>query len=182
MAIRRPRRIFRGSSSPARVPRIGRALLTGSLGVLGAAGVVAAVLSTGLFGRSAPGPRTVAAEAGHVAVVDGDTLRLSGEVVRLRGVDAPGRGDLCRGGVDCGGAASTALAGLVRDRRVECRLAGQDPLGRPYGACDANGTDLSRAIVASGWARARAGEPGLADLELRARTQRTGLWAGAAAL
>ncbi len=182
MSIRRPRRIFRSSYAPARVPRIGRTLLTGSLGVLGAAGLVAVVLSTGLFGRSAPEPRTVAAEAGHVAVVDGDTLRLSGEVVRLRGVEAPVRGDLCRGGVDCGGMASTALAGLVRDRRVECRLAGQDALGRPYGACDANGTDLSRAIVASGWARARAGEPGLADLELRARRQRTGLWADAAAL
>ena len=182
MAIRRPRRIFRSSTLPARVPQVGRTVVTGTLGALGVAGLVAAALSTGLFGRPAPGPRTVAAEAGQVAVVDGDTLRLSGEVVRLRGVDAPGRGDLCRGGVDCGGAASTALAGLVRDRRVECRLAGQDTLGRPYGVCDANGTDLSRAIVASGWARARAGEPGLADLELRARRQRSGLWADAAAL
>jgi endonuclease YncB( thermonuclease family) len=69
------------------------------------------------------------------------------------------------------------LAGLVRDRRVECALAGADLAGRPYGACQANGTDLSRAIVASGWARAQPGAPELADLELRARRQGAGLWA-----
>jgi len=116
-----------------------------------------------------------------VAVVDGDTLVLAGQVVRLRGVDAPDRGDRCLGALDCGGAATAALAGLVRGRRVECAMTGTDPAGRPYADCAANGTDLSRAIVASGWARAQPNAPELADLELRARRQRTGLWADASA-
>jgi endonuclease YncB( thermonuclease family) len=98
-------------------------------------------------------------------------------VVRLNGVAAPTRRDVCRGGADCGGAAARALAGLVRDRRVECRVSGHDELGRPFAVCAAGDTDLSRAIVASGWARAQAGAPALADLELRARRQGTGLWA-----
>ena len=60
-----------------------------------------------------------------------------------------------------------ALAGLVRDRRVECHLSGHDRMGRPYAATAiANGVDLSSAIVASGWARAQQDRPGLANLEL----------------
>ncbi len=149
--------------------------------VFGAAALVMGGLSSELFGHGQPSVDHVRADPGQVAVVDGDTLRLDGQVVRLAGVEAPVRGDTCRGGTDCGGAATSALAGLVRDRRVECRLSGQDRLGRPYGACDANGTDLSRAIVAAGWARAQPETPGLADLELRARRQGAGLWAASLA-
>ncbi len=147
------------------------------LAVLGLAMLVLVGVSSNLFGRAPAGPERLRAEAGSVAVIDGGTLRLEGRVIRLNGVEAPTRGDLCRGGADCGGAASSALAGLVRDRRVECRLKGRDPLGRPFATCNANGTDLSRAIVASGWARAQPGAPELADLELRARRQGNGLWA-----
>ena len=154
-------------------------MLAGAVGVLATGALVMTGLSTNLFGRAPPGPDRVAAEANQVAVVGGDTLRLQGQVIRLRGVEAPDRGDHCLGGTDCGGAATSALAGLVRDRRVECRMTGRDSAGRAYAACEANGTDLSRAIVASGWARAQPGVPELADLELRARRQRAGLWADA---
>ena len=145
--------------------------------MLGTGCLVLVGLSSDLFGRAPAAPERLAADPGTVAVIDGETLRLGGRIVRLGGVEAPTRGDLCRGGADCGGAATTALAGLVRDRRVECRLDGHDRIGRPFAHCDANGTDLSRAIVASGWARARSGVPELADLELRARRQGAGLWA-----
>lgn len=173
-----PRRIFR-TTFAARSGRIGRTLLTG----LGIAAVTAAAvmggMSSNLFGQASPEPEHLRADAGQVAVVGGDTLRLDGRVVRLSGVEAPDRGDTCRGGADCGGAATAALAGLVRDRRVDCRLSGHDRLGRPFGDCMANGVDLSSAIVASGWARAREDRPGLANLELRARQHGAGLWATA---
>jgi endonuclease YncB( thermonuclease family) len=156
-------------------------VVAGTLGVLAAAGLVMMGLSTDLFGRAPPGPDRFTAEPNQVAVIGGDTLRLEGQVIRLRGVEAPDRGDRCRGELDCGGAATSALAGLVRDRRVECHLTGRDAAGRPFAACEANGTDLSRAIVASGWARAQPGAPELADLELRARRQGAGLWAEASA-
>ena len=136
-----------------------------------------ALTASDLFGRATPPPSHVSADASNVAVIDGDTLKLEGHVIRLRGVEAPDRGDRCRGGMDCGGAATAALAGLVRDRRIECALGDHDSAGRPYAACRADGNDLSRAIVASGWARAQPGAPDLADLELRARRQRAGLWA-----
>lgn len=145
--------------------------------MLGVGLLVTVGLSSDLLGRVPPEPDRLSAEAGTVAVIDGETLRLDGHVVRLGGVEAPSRGDLCRGGADCGGSATSTLAALVRDRRVECRLSGRDGAGRPFATCDANGMDLSRAIVASGWARAQPGAPALADLELRARRHGAGLWA-----
>lgn len=150
-------------------------------GIVGTAALAMTAMSSNLLGRNAPPLTHVGAEAHNIAVIDGDTLRLDGHVVRLRGVEAPDRGDRCLGGMDCGGAATTALAGLVRGRRVECALKDHDAVGRPYADCNASGTDLSRAIVASGWARAQPGAPELADLELRARRQRAGLWADTAA-
>lgn len=174
-----PRRIFR--NGPVRRLPSGRAFALAAATLLGTAGLAVTLESSSLFGRATPPPSHVSADASDVAVIDGDTLKLDGHVIRLRGVEAPDRGDRCRGGLDCGGAATAALAGLVRDRRVECALGDRDGLGRPIAACLANGTDLSRAIVASGWARAQPGSPDLADLELRARRQRAGLWADIAA-
>ncbi len=178
--MKQPRRIFRSSLS-ARSGRVGRTLLLWTAGAFGTWALGMVGMSSDLFGRGQSGPEHVQAGPEQVAVVDGDTLRLGSRVVRLAGVQAPGRGDVCQGGADCGRAAATVLAGLVRDRTVECRLSGHDSMGRPYGSCDANGTDLSRAIVASGWARARPETPGLADLELRARRQGAGLWAASIA-
>ncbi len=139
-----------------------------------------ASLPSNLFGRAATAPERVSAEPGATAVIDGETMRLAGQVVRLREIDAPERGVPCRGGMDCGGAATTVLAQLVRERPVACRLAGQDRQGRPFAACDAGGIDLNRAIIASGWARPGTRVPELAGLEVQARQQGIGLWADGA--
>lgn len=141
------------------------------------AGLSAAGSSSRVFDRLAPSADRVSADASGVAVIDGETLRLGDQVVRLHGVQAPARGSPCGGGQDCGGQAASALAGLVRDHRVNCRLLGRDRQGRPLASCEVNGMDLGRTIVASGWARADAGAADLADLEAQARRQRRGLWA-----
>ncbi len=126
---------------------------------------------------AAPQPRPVLLADRNVAVVDGETLRLSGQVVRLDGVAAPHRGDACRVATDCAGAAVVRLADLVRDQRVACTVRGQDGAGRAVARCQAGGTDMSRAVVASGWALAAAGQSDLAAAERSARMAHLGLWA-----
>ncbi len=206
MQLRRPRRIFR--SSPSR-PSFGLARLAGSARPvhLGLGAVVllgAAVLAfdgplssagplAGVFaGRSAPSVRVEAA-AGDIAVVDGSTLRLAKQVVRLLGIETPERGQTCHaastmgaavGGFDCGAAAAAALAALVREHKVACDVRDTDSMGRPLAICDAGGKELNLALVADGWARAGRAR-GLAgnraeDLkkaELLARSEHRGLWA-----
>ncbi len=147
-------------------------------GLLGAAALTIAGLSTDLFGRTPPAAtRSLAAQPAQVAVIDGGTLRIDRQVVRLLGVEPPARGESCGSAADCGSAAANALAGLVREKPVSCALRGQDRMGRPLGACEAAGTDLNRAVVAAGWAHATGGRPDLRDAESSARAERRGLWA-----
>jgi endonuclease YncB( thermonuclease family) len=148
-----------------------------------------ALLSAGvwLLGRpseapaNAPETGILAATAPSVAVVDGGTLRLGDRVVRLDGLIAPERGEMCpsvgSGETDCGAAAANALASLVRDTRVECNWAGRDPVGRPLAVCSARGVDINQALVSAGWARAGAGHPAMLAAEQQAKAARRGLWA-----
>jgi endonuclease YncB( thermonuclease family) len=184
--INRKRRIFRGSSLAA--PR-GRftarpTLLVGVFGAIVAAGAALLFLPSTPFGRVPAGPEQLVADATRVAVVDGATLRLGERVVRLRGIVAPARGDVCRGtggiSFDCGTASAEALANLVRDRALTCRLAGRDREGFLQARCDAGNGDLARAQVTAGWARPDADANDLRLLSDDARAKRHGVWAGAA--
>ena len=138
------------------------------------AGVTLAGLAPSLFGKSPTVAARITADPADVAVVDGETLRLNGVVVRLAGITAPARGDECRPGLDCGSAASRSLASLVRDRRVRCDLEATGG-GHPVGSCFAGPDDLSRGVVADGWARADRAD--LRAPEQQAREARRGLWA-----
>lgn len=176
MPIRPPRRIFRASFRPSRaikLPRPSGAAVLGGLCVAGV-GVAVAGLAPSLFGKPPATAGRIAAGPADVAVVDGETLRVNGVVVRLAGISAPARGEECRPGVDCGSAASRSLAALVHDRAVRCDLA-ETGGGRPTGACFAGPEDLSRGVVASGWARAD--DAGLRPSEQQAREAGLGLWA-----
>ena len=153
--------------------------------VLGCVGILSAGIW--LLGRpseapaNAPETGVLATTAPGVAVLDGGTLRLGDRVVRLDGLTAPERGEICPGAgpteTDCGTSAANALAGLVRDTRVECTWAGRDPVGRPLAVCSARGIDVNQALVRAGWARAGAGHPAMLAAEQQAKAARRGLWA-----
>ena len=55
---------------------------------------------------------------GAARVVDGDTLRVAGERVRLFGIDAPEIGQPCRDGGDCGAQSKAHLEALIGGRDV----------------------------------------------------------------
>ena len=174
MSIDRPRRIFRSSNRAAASGSLVRTVSVALLGAVIGGSLVMLGLSGSLFGRMTSDARIISAAPADVVVVDGDTLRLAGVVVRLSDLQAPGRGQACAAGPDCGGQASAALASIVRDRRVECRVSGHDAMGRPAGQCEAGGKDVNAALVTVGWARAE--NPNLDAAELDARAHRRGLW------
>lgn len=182
MALDRPRRIFSASSRSQIRGGFdvgGGVVLAGLIGTVFGAIVVLFMMPADLFGRVPPLAGTISVVPEQVAVVDGETLRLQDTVIRLQGVAAPPRGLSCRssdGSVsDCGAASAAALASLVRGRRVDCRLNGRDPAGLAQGICEAAGTDLNRALITAGWARALDAS-GMADAESDARAARRGLW------
>lgn len=147
-----------------------------SLGVLA---MLVTVLRPGALMGSAPRTPDWGALPADVRVVDGETLRLGERVLRLWGVEAPGRGQACGAVADCGGMAAAELARLVQNRAVECRIQGQDRFGRALGICRAGGLELNASLVSAGWAEADAvAMPALAPLERAARAAGRGMWAG----
>lgn len=118
------------------------------------------------------------AMTGAARVIDGDTLEIEGQRIRLLGIDAPERSQLCRrAGADwpCGIAASSALSTLIAKGGVTCDMDGRDKYGRALGQCRANDVDLNARMVESGLAL---GTGGYFREEWSARQARKGMWSG----
>ncbi len=127
-------------------------------------------------------PATLA-PSGLARVIDGDTLELAGERVRLLGLDAPERGQLCRrDGREwpCGEAARAALADFVQPRALVCEGSERDRWGRLLAQCRAGSEDGGAWLVSEGWAVSygRGGRGAYRALEAQARLAGVGIWAG----
>ena len=88
---------------------------------------------------------------GPVRVIDGDTLDLDGERIRLHGIDAFERNQTC-GAQACGRIAAEALAGRIDGRAVACTVHDVDRYGRSVAVCVSEGRDLNGWMVAEGHA------------------------------
>lgn len=115
-------------------------------------------------------------------VVDGDTLVIAGERLRLAAIDAPELKQTCGDAEGrawaCGLWAKERLAALLTGP-ADCRGDRQDRYGRRVVRCSVAGQDLGAAMVREGAARAylRYGDD-YAPLEAAARAEGRGIWAG----
>lgn len=121
--------------------------------------------------------------AGVVSVIDGDTLDMNGQRIRLFGIDAPESGQRCRdarGGLfRCGAQAANALSAWINRNPVACEVRGKDRYGRLLGVCSVRGESMQVWLVANGHALAyRTYSLDYVAIEDRARLSRSGLWAG----
>lgn len=119
---------------------------------------------------------------GVPTVIDGDTLEIRGQRIRLHGVDAPESRQLCQIGgkpVRCGQQAALALDSLINRRPVECRAKDQDRYGRIVAVCFLGQANLNSWLVSTGHALAyRQYAADYVAQENEARTARRGVWAG----
>lgn len=119
---------------------------------------------------------------GRARVLDGDTLDIGGSRVRLYGIDAPERTQLCEIGAvswPCGRNAQAVLAGSTRDLEIDCRGARRDRYGRLLAVCYAGGVDLNAMMVRGGWALAyRQYSLDYVGEEAEARAAGRGVWQG----
>lgn len=121
---------------------------------------------------------------GRAQAVSGDTLRISGRLVRLQHIEAPELGQTCQrdGGKPwkCGERAKAALADLVRRRKVQCTLAGPARNAVTEGDCSIGGKDLGEAQVREGHVFAKSGLFARHSAhEGEARSRKLGIWSGA---
>ena len=88
-------------------------------------------------------------------VVDGDTLDMAGQRVRLQGIDAPESAQACRQATGqryrCGDRATEALRVRIGAGAVTCTIEGRDGYNRALSTCyTADGTDLNAWLVRQG--------------------------------
>jgi endonuclease YncB( thermonuclease family) len=119
---------------------------------------------------------------GRANVIDGDTIEVSGEHLRLAGIDAPETGQRCVGAgrkiIRPGDTAKERLATMV-SKGVRCTSADRDQYGRPVAHCVASdGTDINRSMVAEGlaWAFTKYSDEYLPEQD-KASAAHVGVWA-----
>lgn len=119
---------------------------------------------------------------GSARVIDGDTLDISGQHIRLYGIDAFEKKQTCTisGTVwPCGEYAKRAMLGVTTGKDVYCEGTQHDRYGRLIGKCSVGDTDLGAFMVKSGLALAyREYSLDYVDDEQLARKGSIGAWSG----
>lgn len=120
---------------------------------------------------------------GQASIIDGDTIEIRGQRIRLTGMDAPESRQLCHDAAGrpwrCGQQAALALDAMVARRPVVCTVEGTDRYGRVLAVCAVGGRDLAGWMIENGWAVAyydRLDRHSAAERD--ARTAGRGIWAG----
>ena len=120
---------------------------------------------------------------GPARVIDGDTIEIAGERIRLHGIDAPEIKQTCwtNKGKDwrCGQEATLALATIVGDHSITCKGDERDKYGRLIATCFVGKIRINATMVARGWALAyRQYSNEYVPEEDDARIHKRGLWRG----
>lgn len=119
-----------------------------------------------------------------VRVVDGDSLVIDNQRIRLWGIDAPERDQTCEGRdgrtYECGRDATAVMVELTRGQRVTCETRDTDRYGRTVAVCRTPAGELNAAMVRRGWAVVyrRYAKGAYESEEAAARAEHLGIWAG----
>lgn len=134
------------------------------------------------------GDQALSALRGRASVIDGDTIEIRGQRIRLHGIDAPESAQLCHrfprhqshgSPWRCGQQASLALSDRIASASVTCTQTDMDRYGRMIAVCRAGGEDLNAWMVAQGWAVAyRRYASDYEGLEGQAKAAGRNIWSG----
>ena len=119
--------------------------------------------------------------SGKVRIVDGDSIIIKGNEIRLFGIDAMEGRQTCttRAGKTqaCGKRARTALARLIGKRSVTCQQIDMDRYGRIIARCRVAKLDINQWMAAHGHALAyRRYSQDYVEAEEKARAEKRGIW------
>lgn len=96
--------------------------------------------------------------SGAVRVIDGDTLEVGGQRIRLHGIDAPEDDQPCTSALgaalNCGDWVTDQVRARYQGAQAHCTPVDQDRYGRVVAKCRVNGQDIGRILVEDGLAYA----------------------------
>ena len=127
--------------------------------------------------------------AGRASVIDGDTLEIHGERIRILDIDAPESAQYCfkssadleTGAWPCGRRAALALSDWIGQQTVTCDAAKKDRYRRWLARCAVAGQDMAEWLASNGWAvpyrNCKCNM--IRDAAHNARTAQLGIWGSA---
>jgi endonuclease YncB( thermonuclease family) len=139
-----------------------------------------AVISFALLLNSA----VVASEvSGRASVIDGDTIEIHGQRIRLYGIEAPESSQHCKAETGklwrCGQRAALSPSDYIGENTVSCQAKDKDRYGRTIAVCYKGKQDLNGWLVQNGWALAYGKDSrDYVDEEGLARKTRQNIWSG----
>jgi endonuclease YncB( thermonuclease family) len=134
-----------------------------------------------LLAACTPAPPSI---MGRASVIDGDTLEIHGQRIRLWGVDAPEGRQSCDAAdgsaYACGRLAANGLDQHLQDKTVACFEEDTDRYGRMVARCEIDGEDVGAWLVRQGYAVRYVRYAGVAYVgeEAAAKRDGAGVWAG----
>ena len=92
---------------------------------------------------------------GKAKVIDGDTIHIKNNKIRLHGIDAPETKQTCK--IDkeewfCGKQSTNELKKIINNQSVECVVNDIDIYNRYVAICVSNNINLNQWMVKNGWA------------------------------
>ena len=119
---------------------------------------------------------------GKAKVIDGDTIHIGNNKIRLHAIDAPETKQRCKKNNkkwNCGLESTKFLKNLIGSNKIQCDTNGKDRYNRYIGVCFKGNTDLNREMVINGWAIAyRYYSLEYIKEEEIAKIKKVGIWGG----
>jgi len=116
-----------------------------------------------------------------VKVIDGDSLEIGDNRIRLMGIDAPEYEQLCKNAkkkkYPCGKFSAQYLEKLTKDQKVICKVHKKDQYERDLCTCFVGNKDINREMILSGNAIVYLESP-YREEQKEAKEHKRGLWQG----
>jgi endonuclease YncB( thermonuclease family) len=122
--------------------------------------------------------------AGRTSVIDGDTIEIHGERIRILEIDAPESRQTCITAEQhewrCGKEAAFALQALLGQKTVTCETERKDRYGRWLARCRVSDMGVAEWMAGRGWAvpYRDCKCDSIRHVSSFARGQRVGIWSG----
>ena len=119
---------------------------------------------------------------GKAKIIDGDTIHIDKNKIRLHGIDAPETNQTCnKNNVvwNCGIESTLVLKKLISKKDIRCEIINIDRYKRYVAECLVNNININKYMVQSGWAIAyRYYSIKFVEDEEIAKKQKLGIWKG----
>ena len=119
---------------------------------------------------------------GKARIIDGDTIHIKNNKIRLHGIDAPEINQTCTIEKiiwECGIDSSQALKSIISEKEVQCEIVDIDRYKRFVAKCFLKNINLNQYMVQNGWAVAyRYYSDDFINDEEIAEKNKVGIWQG----